>query len=495
MTRAVLAIVAGLVFAGTVPHPVHAQSEKWFEIESPNFTVWANANDGSTRTLVWQLEQIRNVAKNLWPWMKVDLPRPLAIIALKDERSMRALAPKYWEVRGGVRPSSVWVSAPDAHYIAIRTDLNQRDDVMVNPHTSAYFSYANLVFTSSFAGTLPLWLSRGLSGVVSNTLVRERDVVVGAVIPWHLERLRERRLPLRQMLATTRDSPEFRSENGLQYFDAQSWAFVHYLMFGEKGVHAPKLNAFVAALDRGDAPEAAFTAAIGSIDDYERAFSNYVNRSLYPAVRVNADMGVDRARFPARQMTASEGALARASFHVAMRTTAEARAAIDEAAKSDPNSAGVSALEALMLDQEGNRDAAMAAYSRAIERGTTNPYALYRWAVLNWNGSDAPPLEAMEKHLARAVELNPNFAAAHASLAEVRVVLKRPQSVIVPPMQKAVALEPSNPWHRLAAARVLTRLNARDEARKAAESAMRLADDDARARQEAERILSMLREK
>jgi predicted Zn-dependent protease len=60
-------------------------------------------------------------------------------------------------------------------------------------------------------------------------------------------------------------------------------------------------------------------------------------------------------------------------------------------------------------------------------------------------------------------------------------------------MHKAVALEPANPWHRLAAARVLARLNAPEEARKAAQSALERASEDASVRTEAERILALLK--
>lgn len=229
---------------------------------------------------------------------EVDLPKPLAVIVPRDEQSMKALAPQYWERKGGVRPGSVWVTGPDQHYIAIRSDMRVEDNVMVNPHASAYFSYANLIFISSFEGTVPMWLSRGLAGVISNTLVRQSDVIIGAPIPWHLERLRERRLPLRQMLAVTRQSPQFRREEGMRYFDA------------------------------------------------------------------------------------------------------------------------------------------------------------------------------------------------------VRANLKRPQVSVLPNMHKAIALEPSNPWHRLAAARVLGRLNAFDEARKAAESAIKLADEqDEAVRTEARRILALLKDR
>ena len=125
--------------------------------------------------------------------------------------------------------------------------------------------------------------------------------------------------------------------------------------------------------------------------------------------------------------------------------------------------------------------------------GTTNAYVLYRTALLNWRGLIPSQREAVEANLAKAVEINPQFASAHAALAEIRAQLSRSQATIVPHMQKAVALEPSDPWHRLAAARVLWLLRAPEEARKAAESALKLADDDERAQTEAERLLAVYR--
>ena len=106
----------------------------------------------------------------------------------------------------------------------------------------------------------------------------------------------------------------------------------------------------------------------------------------------------------------------------------------------------------------------------------------------------ADALEQVEVRLAKAVEANPMFAAAHAALAEVRAELKRSAATIAPHMQKAVALEPSSPWHRILAARTLARLGAIDEARKAAESALKLADDDASAKAEAERLLARFKQ-
>lgn len=493
MTRRVFATVVVCLLVAALPARTHASD--WHELKTDHFTIWAEANDGATRTLAWQLEQIRTVARTLWPWMKVDLPKPLVVLAVKNEGGMRAIAPQYWEVRDGVRPASVWVSAPDQHYLAIRTNLSTRDDVMVNPHISAYFSYANLVLAASFGSRPPAWLSRGLSGVLSNTLVRQDDVVIGAAIPWHLEALRERRQPLRQMLTVVSNSPAIRSGDNLRAFDAQAWAFVHYLMFSDQGVHAPKLNAFVALIEKGEPADAAFAAAIGDVETYERAFSNYVNRMLYSAARVRVDLGIDRARFPARRMTPAETASARASFHAAMGRTAEARTMLDAATKADPASPVPAGIEAMMLDQAGDTEGARAAYAKALALGTSNAYVLYRASMLARRGADAAGLETIEANLAKAVESNPTFAAAHAALAEVRAELERPQLSIVTHMHKAVALEPANAWHRIVAARVLGRLGARDEARKAAESALKLADEDAPAKAEAERLLALLKER
>ncbi|HSC28897.1 MAG TPA: hypothetical protein VLD67_16595, partial [Vicinamibacterales bacterium] len=124
-------------------------ADDWIEVRSPHFTVVSNAGERATRTLVWQLEQVRSAMKALWSWARVDLNKPLGVIALKDENSMRLLAPQYWEERGGIRPASVWVTGPDRHYLTIRTDVRASDTDTTNPHITAYFSYIGLVMGQS----------------------------------------------------------------------------------------------------------------------------------------------------------------------------------------------------------------------------------------------------------------------------------------------------------------------------------------------------------
>ena len=123
--------------------------DQWIEVKSAHFTVMSNAGQGSAKTLAWQLEQIRSAIAALWSWARVDLNKPLLVLAVKDEASMKGLVPSYWEKKGGVHPESVWVGGVDQSYLAIRTDVKVEDNGTVNPYVTSYFSYVSLILHQS----------------------------------------------------------------------------------------------------------------------------------------------------------------------------------------------------------------------------------------------------------------------------------------------------------------------------------------------------------
>ena len=84
----------------------------------------------------------------------------------------------------------------------------------------------------------------------------------------------------------------------------------------------------------------------------------------------------------------------------------------------------------------------------------------------------------MEQHLARAVELNDRLAAAYAFLADVRAALDSKSGSALPLARRAIALEPAEPGHHLAAARVLWRKDNYDEAQREAQTALSLSRTD-----------------
>ena len=74
-----------------------AADDRWIEVKSPHFTVVSNGNDKTARNVAWQFEQIRAAIQAGWPWARVQLDRPVTVVAAKAEASMKLLLPQYWE--------------------------------------------------------------------------------------------------------------------------------------------------------------------------------------------------------------------------------------------------------------------------------------------------------------------------------------------------------------------------------------------------------------
>jgi TPR repeat protein len=481
-------LACALVLLATWSVTTVLAADQWIEVKSAHFTVVSNASERTTRRLVWQLEQVRSATTALFSWAKPDLNKPFRVIVAKDETTMRALAPQYWEERRSVRPASVWMSGPDQHYLVLRADVEVEEQGTINPYITSYFSYIGLVMDQSLDRDLPLWFTRGFTGVLSNTIVRDDHVLLGAPIPWELQILRERPLlPLPKLLTLTRKSRETIEADPRQTFDAETWAFVHYLMFGENASRADKLNAYAKLVSAGKEPTAAFAETLGPIEPLESGFRLYYQRSIFTYRRVNIDVSVERERFPVRPLPPGESASALAQFQAVMGRPIEARAAIAEARKADPNAAGSYVAEGLLADRDNKTVEAKAAYTKAAELGSTSAFAYYRLASLTWQPNASREVYAeIEKHLTKAVEFNSRYAAAYAWLGETRAFLGTGESVGL--IRRAIAIEPTDASHRLRLAGVLLRQGKPAEAGVEAQAALTLADTDQEKR-EADRLI------
>ena len=465
-----------------------AAADQWIEVKSAHFTVLSNASERTTRRLVWQLEQVRSATAALFSWARPDLNKPLRVIVAKDENSMRALVPQYWEERRSVRPASVWVTGPDQHYLALRADVEIEDRGTINPYLTAYASYIDLVLGQSVGRDLPLWFRRGFTGVLSNTIVRDDHLLLGAPIPWELQILRERPLLLLpKLLSVTRLSPEANEAVKREVFDAETWAFVHFLMFGDNGMRADKLNAYAKLVSTGKDAATAFAETLGPVEALDGPFRVYFQRNIFSYRRINIDVSVERERFPIRPVPIGESASALAQFHAVMRRPLESRAAIAEARKADPNDAGSYVAEGLLADAASKNTEAKAAFARAAELGSTSAYAYYRLASLTWQpNASRDILTEVEKQLTKAVELNSRYADAYAWLGEMKDVLGTGESIGL--IRRAITLDPTEARYRIRAAGVLLRQGKAAEARAEAQAALALAETDGE-RREAETLL------
>jgi TonB family protein len=393
---------------------------------------------------------------------------------------MKTLVPQYWEERTSARPSSVFTTGPDRHYIALRSDLRADDKQgTINPYQDVYWPYAYLMLTRGLKHDLPLWLSNGVTGLMSNTIVNDSSIKIGLSIPWYFRQIHSGTRPtLAELVKIDRASAWYARGDQHAMFQALSWAFVHYLMFGDEGAHRAHFDNFVALLFDGKASSVAFASAFGSTDSLNSGFSAYLARPFWSFGRVNADIGVKPEAFPARQLTAAESGSLRAALHVVMDRPSDAHTLIESVRKEAVNLPAFYDTEGLLAERDRKPEDALAAYGKAISLDSTGFYTYYRWAALSRaSAADAPSRVKIAQALARAVALNGTFASAHALLGEEQLLLGQRENALAS-VQRAVSLEPLHVGHRLSLVVVLGGIGRRDDAQREAAAAMALATTD-----------------
>ena len=56
---------------------------------------------------------------------------------------------------------SAFTTAPDRHYLAMRSDVRMDDTVGTNPYFASYWAYSALALDAAFERELPLWFAAG----------------------------------------------------------------------------------------------------------------------------------------------------------------------------------------------------------------------------------------------------------------------------------------------------------------------------------------------
>ena len=473
-SRAV-AFLAAVLAASAAPAP--AADRPWVEIKSPHFTVATNGTEAEGREVAWQFEQMRAALQKLWPWAKLSTDKPVLVLAARDEATLKVLVPEFWE-KGREPIVSIHSEGRDRHYLAMRADTRMSDDVRMNPYFDIYRGYLHVVLSSSFERPLPLWLSRAMSELFGNLRVREKDVFLGRMIPWHMLRLKKVQLiPLDALMGADRKSPHFQEGDTRRTFDAQSWALLHYLLFADQGRHAAQVNRYITLLKQGTNKDAARSEAFPDPVVLEKGLSKYLHSVGIPFTRLDVDVDIARERFPSRALPPAESAAMRATFHVAMRRPSEARALIQEARVADPNTPAAYDAEGLLADLENKDDQAAAAYAKAADLGSTSFFTWYRNAQFAHGSGAEDRLVRMEKSLQRAVELNPEYADGFSFLADTKLSLGRTEEA-VGLARRAITMEPGGSYHHGTLARVLAEQAKPAEALAEAQRAIDLARAD-----------------
>jgi len=237
----VIALLAAMPLSPTV-----AAADKWVEARSPNFIVVSNAGESQARKTAIQFEQVRALFRQSLAAAQTHASPVMIIFAVKNEDSLRELLPEYWAQRGQSHPGGIFVNR--LYQFSMAVNLAAHGD---NPYEAIYHEYYHSLTMPYFPG-LPLWVAEGLADFYGNSEISDKTAGLGRPNPGLITVLRSLPLiPLETLFQVNQRSPYYSEQSKVSIFYAESWALIHYLMLGDKGIHREallKLNGCLARL-------------------------------------------------------------------------------------------------------------------------------------------------------------------------------------------------------------------------------------------------------
>lgn len=458
MLRRGLCAVFVLLCAGICP--AANEDVRWLEVRSPHFLVISNAEEPLARGTVAQFELFREVFQVAMPGMKIDSGTPLVILAVKDEKTLKSVLPENWEKRSVARTGGYFLRGLGKNYVAIRLDA-----VGDNPYHVVYHEYAHNLINLTY-GIVPLWLSEGFAEFFGHTAITAQGALVGIPSASELAILRKTELlRLETLFAVDFASPYYSEETQATIFYAQSWALTHFLMMSEQGERRTQLTEYLRLLDKDVPALQAATQAFGDLTALSRDLTAYVQQLSFTSLRVPPRAAMDDSAIVVREIPMAESLAIRGDILLHNERYTEARKLLSEALWQNPDLPLANESMGFLLFRQGDRTGAEKWFALAAELDSRNALVHYYHALaLAREGEDIGDFDATEKHLLRAIQLNPDFALAYSMLALAYATQDAHLDEALRLARYAADLEPGTLEHQLRVGSVLLRMDRIQEA-------------------------------
>jgi Tfp pilus assembly protein PilF len=441
-------ITALLIFFATLQ--LSASSPTWVEIQSPHFSLIADANEKQGVHVLDQFERMRWVFQTLFPGTNVDPAAPIIVIAARNKKDFESLEPQAYLAKGQISLAGLFLSTQDKNYILLRLDTEGQQ----HPFSTIYHEYTHLQLNKA-SDSIPLWLNEGLAEFFQNTDIHDKDVQLGEPSFDDLLYLRQNHiLPLPVLFRVDVNSPYYHEEQKGSVFYAESWALTHYLAVIDHQEHTRRLFDYMRVSQHED-PVTAAEKCFGDLNQLQKALEAYIAQASFKYMRMStAASPIDDATFKVKTLTQTDADAMRADFLAYNQRSKDARALLDNVLKQEPNN--VSALETMgyLEFAAGNRESALHWYGQAVKLDSQSYLAHYYYAAMSiaaGSGDDAQ----IEASLRAAIKLNPEFAPPYDQLASFYGMRREKLSQAHILNMQAVQLEPGEIRYRLNAANIL----------------------------------------
>ncbi|HEY2150542.1 MAG TPA: DUF1570 domain-containing protein [Vicinamibacterales bacterium] len=436
-----LALVAGLATAS----PCLAEP-KWTILHDGALTVLGDQSPSSLHEIAIQIQQFRSVVGGLIQNADRPLSVPTVVFVLGTHKAMEPLLPLY---KG--KPATIagyFGQASDSNYIIMSLDGFEESSEIT------FHEYTHLLVRNAVKA-LPVWLNEGLAEYYSSYAVIDhgKAAVVGRAIKRHIILLRQRYVPIAELIAVDQSSPMYNEGERRSIFYAESWALIHYMLLVRPN-GAAAINNYTSEIAAGHTPIDAFKTAFGaSPADVDKELQEYLRHLTFPAIRFTfATQLAFQGPAAGRPLTAGEADAWIGDAQRRVQRAEEATPRIEKAAATEPQTAiGQLALGHLRVSQQRTPDA-LAAFDLAASLAPDDFLTQYVSGISRLRAAPTASTEERTKTraaLKRATLLNGASSDAYAALAYVQMLSHDLLQEARTSIEHAIALSPGRLDYRL----------------------------------------------
>jgi tetratricopeptide (TPR) repeat protein len=421
----------------------YAADAQWLEIQSPHFSVVTDAGEKRGREVAMRFEQMRAVFGALMVKANVNIPVPLQIVAFRNSKELRQMAP-LWNGKP-VQVAGLFQAGQDRSFIML-------DMSVENPWTVVFHEYAHQLLNGSLAAVVDPWFEEGFAEYFSSIEVDGKEARVGKIPEYEYEVLQHDGIMKISDLFRVRQNSSTYNESGdhRTVFYAESGMLVHYLYDNNL---LPKLSIyFTLKIDKGLPVEDAIQQSFGmSVAQFDKTLRNYATSGRYKYYAIPTPANIVSKDYKLRPLSSADSSAVIADVHLhSLDYHKQALAEFQEILKVEPNHAAACRGLGYAYLQQGDFKQAGEYFERAAKADSKDARVHYYSALLKTReGSFAnkSEVEAMIKELEIAISLDPDFADAYSVRAFARSRAGDAAGGLVD-MQKAVSLNPRNENYR-----------------------------------------------
>lgn len=406
------------LLAATLPGTVaRAAAPQWNTLQAPHCLVVSQRPERETRAWATQFEQFVLTLREVLQFEEAALP-PLTVVLFANDSRFGAYRPL--DAKGRKRNVAGFFASRDTWSV-----ISLAGGFVDEPTRRIVLHEATHWMGSAMPSELPLWLDEGFAEVFSAFEVRQDHILLGQPIDYHVATLgRSGWAPLLQLMLTGHHDRLYTDSERNPFFYAESWLFVHRLLFHDRKAGYAALNRFFEARRHGTDQIAAFRLAFGrDPEDFDDELHDYVRHGSFHFSKLPLPAGT-AVSAPFRPATPHEVEIALARVASGAGLTELARRHIDQALALDPTQPAAHELLALHEWQAQNQPAARSAAQAALERGSRDAWMHILAAEALWaRSADRGEVAERSREIAAlyttAAQLQPGLRAPYLAYARL----------------------------------------------------------------------------